>query len=83
MKPPTILIVAISTVIAARIPTRLFGDPSCSSIDDDDAGNSICDRHQWRVQGMADIPDNLKANKTGQRKYDKMLHEAGRGISTD
>ena len=31
IKPPTILIVAFWTDIAARMPTKLFGDPSCSN----------------------------------------------------
>ena len=32
MKPPTILIVAISMDIAARIPTRLFGDQAVAAL---------------------------------------------------
>ena len=50
-KPPTILIVAISTEMAASTTTSQLPDPICNSAPRiDDARNGVGDGHQRRVQ---------------------------------
>ena len=51
--------------------------------DDDDPRDRVRHGHQRRVQRMRNAPDNLEADKAGERKDDEMAHEFLRRIKAD
>ena len=44
--------------------------------DDGDAGNRVGDRHERRVERVADVPNDLEPHEAGEREDDKVAHEA-------
>jgi hypothetical protein len=81
-KPPTMLMVAIRTDSEAdSATTSEWPEPTCKQCaEHHDAGDGVGHRHQRRVQGMADAPDHLEADKACQGKDDEVGHEARRRI---